>query len=598
MCIFSLFCSIDSFSLSIPFIVIGLLFCGTMAILYFFAKAAVQKLFSLLWKIWNAIQGLFYLIAIIVIFVRRKEFWASFKAGAGPILRSVPAVIIFSIVLAVLYCIVETKWFSISDPKGGKLYRQNAAGYYLLNEFFYVLKPEIILLWISWKYHIFQVSSCIGLILLFLCMLEKTCVLIGLKKRIQNWAVDAAKRNKDVCTYLSLKDFGPYFGQGNDNMSKILGPCEAASEWIGTMGMIWESEDMLICPHWLYREYFTQEDRNSRFFLFTGGIDGLGGAIEQETAVIISEFLTEGKDAAIYISKEDNTQPDEVMSHSVKRFNEKKNENDKAAQFLVAGGSMITIPYFATKEFVHPYPKNRAAIMKYDYIDEELQKIGKLEDSTECFYRLLKVIEYVWHYRALAMLAQDSQMCEMFVKDSFKSSMGLWERFQNKKSDMYSDIYTDQETVQAYCLISSLLSGGVRRRKKVSYSELCQIITQLRNRYVGHGTMAFSVSEELLEAVRQLAYRVLEIFYQRHEIIVDESKKLTIERKLTTDENEMSTVEVPLVYYNTIGQRSLCLLAGYVGWGNGVAEYLDYRNAAFRSGEIIEYQLDYREELM
>lgn len=494
------------------------------------------------------------------------------KQGVWAIFKSIPIEILLSFVLAALYSIGEEKWFTIDTGENG-IYRRNAVWYYLWQNFFETLNLISIFVWISRRHHIFHVTTNISIVLGCLYMLITIFSLIGLRKRMRAWINDKSKQNKNVCTYLSLHDFavGIYcFGARN-----ILESSNFATACKGTLQMFWESKEMLICPHWLYRDFFPEEEsRLSRFILFANDLI----VDREEVAIVIDEFFAAGKDAAVYIRESESAWYEKIKSRPIHRFYEKKAETDKAVKYMTSGigHGQVRIPYFGMGMFIHAYPKSLAAIVKYEYIDEEVLRINQIEDPTECFYRLLKVVEYAWHYRALAIISHNPNMYnDLLAKGSFQSSLGLWEKYQNKEKYKY----TDQKTMLAYRLVSDLLSGKTCGKTTIYYSELCQIITQLRNRYVGHGTMAFSVSQELLDAVKQLVGIVLGVFYKQEEFLIKE--------------HDISIEQAPLVYYNTEGERSLCLLAGYTGQSNEY-EYLDYQYATFRSNVKKEYRLDYK----
>lgn len=513
------------------------------------------------------------------------------KEGVWMIIKSIPIEILLSFVLAALYSAGEEKWFPINTDEKG-IYRRNAVWYYLWNCFFEMLNLITIFVWTSLLHNFFRVTMIIILVLTCPNMLIKIFTLSRLRKRMGAWIKDASRQNKNVCTYLLKHDFTALriypvaeilmkFLTNDFSVSftdfgvkDILRKSDSATVCKGTLQMFWESKEMLICPHWLYRDFFPEEEnRISKFILF---VDDKFKDIE-ETAIVIDEFFAAGKDAAVYFHESESDRYEKITSRPVHKFYEKKKETDKAANYMTTGAQQVEIPYFKKGRFLHAYPKSLAAIMKYEYIDGEILRINQIEDSTECFYRLLKVVEYAWHYRALAIISQNPDMYNnLLAKDSFQSSLGLWEKYQNKEKYKY----TDKETVKAYRLVSDLLSGKTCGKIIINYSELCQVITQLRNRYVGHGTMAFSVSWELLDAVKQLAAVVLGVFYQQ-EIFLPE-------------EPEQSKEQVPLVYYNTENSRSLCLLAGYTGKEHKISEYLDYQFAAFRSNDRVEYQLNYR----
>ncbi|MCM1261535.1 MAG: hypothetical protein NC313_02350 [Butyrivibrio sp.] len=524
------------------------------------------------------------------------------KDGIWVIIKNFPITALFSLALAALYSIGEEKLFPVKTGENG-IYRQNAVWYYLWNYLFEMLNLITIYVWISQRYHIFRVTTVIIIALECFGAITTIFTLGSLRKRMRAWINDASRQNKKVCTYLLRQDFaavrislvaemlgillkhnydiGKFLKRNYDTtiityfgVQDILEKSNSATVCKHTLDMFWESKDMLICPHWLYRDFFPEEEsRRSKLILFADDV-----LIDRaETASVIDESFAAGNDVAIYFHEDSLNQYEKITSRPVHKFYEKKAEMNKAADFMAVGTEWVKIPYFDRGMFIHAYPKSLPAIMKYEYIDGEILLINKIKDPTECFYRLLKLVEYAWHYRALAIISHNpDNYNDLFAKDSFQSSLGLWEKYQENENYKY----TDAETVRAYRLVSDLLNGKSCGKKIIYYPELCQVITQLRNRYVGHGTMAFSVSQELLDAVKQLTAVVLGAFYKQEIFLLEETDK--------------SKEQVPLAYYNTENGRSLCLLAGYIGQGHKISEYLDYKFATFRSNDRVEYRLDYK----
>ena len=368
---------------------------------------------------------------------------------------------------------------------------------------------------------------------------------------MERWINADIHREKKVCTYITaMEATSRLMGRDLESILKPLGLAKTVSR---TMELLWEGQDVLICPHWIYKEYLEKghEDRRCRLFLLTNvSFEGQNQVMQ----AVIDEYLSKGIPVAEYVAwsslfdSDMDSRQDKFIGRTITMYFEKKHQEKKAAQFLINKENRTEIPYFNNKVYTHEYPTCRSVKMKYKYADEELEALVQIQDSTECFYRLLKLVEYVWHYRALVSLADKNKGQKLWEKGGFQSSLGLWEKQQNQ----IKHNFVEEETVKAYCLVKRMLKGNTCGNTSVSYPELCEILTQLRNRYVGHGTMAFSVSEELLEALKQLVGAVLDVFYCQEDAVLSE--------------NAMFGEQVPMAYFQGKDDNmALCLLAG---WSN------------------------------
>lgn len=513
----------------------------------------------------------------------KKEIYENFITGGLVwIIVWIPISLVISIVLVIIYTRVEEKWCPIIKSENG-VYRKKPVRYYFLREF--VMKIEVIvtlgtffmMCFLGYYKKSFVESNInviiINIIIIIICcwsLIKFARKLSGLQKNMEVWINEEGRKNKKICTYIGSEDFSLRRVKGS--IRSIISGKEEIKSCSEVNDLIWENENIIICPYCFLKEYVDVEnDRIERFIFLNNGVS------EDKIAVIdsvIDEYICAQKNIAEYTFVTEEIRKSE--ERPIKRFSEKK-RGDAERVFQYISGKDVQIPYFEEKIFTYHYPKSVDVLVKYEYLDGKIEQLNEIREPAECFYQLLKVVEYVWHYRALVELSKEDEKRQKLAKKPFQSSLGIWEKYQNNVDRSYDD----EETVQAYRLIKNVLENKKCGSTKVKYSQLCQILTQLRNRYVGHGTMAFSVSHELLDAVKQLVKIVLDIFYAEEDITIEKDKMLI--------------PGIPLVCDRTSStKRSLGLLAGYMG--ENVAEYLDYENAVFCSKAAITYRLDYQEK--
>lgn len=127
------------------------------------------------------------------------------------------------------------------------------------------------------------------------------------------------------------------------------------------------------------------------------------------------------------------------------------------------------------------------------------------------FYALLKMAEYCIHIRALCRLCNhseaDPRTCRKIINPSFGTLCDLQEEPER--------IFQDPELAGALRWLDMLsCTKGTSRIKtrRASYNELCQVMVRLRNRFVGHGTMIYSIDEQVLAPLAIAMHRLVQVF--------------------------------------------------------------------------------------
>ena len=148
-------------------------------------------------------------------------------------------------------------------------------------------------------------------------------------------------------------------------------------------------------------------------------------------------------------------------------------------------------------------------VPKYRYLISQIKECNEASDNVEKFYGAIKIVEYIFQYRGLYVAGTQASKIKT---DELSFSMGGWNNLQKLLEDKNNRKYETPEFMQAAACIDKVLLS--KRPGKKNYKEISDVLVQLRNKYIGHGTMAYSVSEELLEAVYQFVYCVIEVFLQ------------------------------------------------------------------------------------
>ncbi|MCR5671392.1 MAG: hypothetical protein K6G10_10340 [Butyrivibrio sp.] len=172
---------------------------------------------------------------------------------------------------------------------------------------------------------------------------------------------------------------------------------------------------------------------------------------------------------------------------------------------LIDGQGQVTLSYkdssvsFAMEE-------------RFRYIVGQYEDGKRSDNNVEQFYGLVKIVEYIFQYRAL--WAACGNAADLGLDDSFGYNMGDYDDFQLSLSDTNNDysMESNKNVVLAERLVRNLTREERAGSESFSYGDICKSFVALRNKYIGHGTMAYSVSDELLDAVYVLALEIIRVF--------------------------------------------------------------------------------------
>ena len=148
------------------------------------------------------------------------------------------------------------------------------------------------------------------------------------------------------------------------------------------------------------------------------------------------------------------------------------------------------------------------------------QMLSNVQKDTEYFYDLMKICEFMVHYKSLADYERaaahyfDGPAAVSF--GTLAATVLDGDVTQTLRSDTYKE---------ALRFVSMVINGtaGDYSKKRPAYTGRMRMVN-LRNRYVGHGTMTYSVSEELTKMVMVIVHALCEEFLYAQEPLMIESK--------------------------------------------------------------------------
>ena len=224
--------------------------------------------------------------------------------------------------------------------------------------------------------------------------------------------------------------------------------------------------------------------------------------------------------------------------------------------------------------------------MKYEFPNHAISLMNASRENSEIFYQLIKLVESVFHYMALYKLSADEELKKKYIHDGFLSSIGMWqniafEKAGNKKT-YQADNPQGEKVLSAFKFVHKATLGADYGRVRVTYNEICSIITSVRNRYLGHGTMVFSVTQDLIDAFITLVGVIMEDFYGK-DVVIDVDK-----------DDEDGVILARSFYDQKEKHSSLQLISAISNEGDTrYVEYLDYRNGSCVCDTEKVYDLDY-----
>ena len=177
--------------------------------------------------------------------------------------------------------------------------------------------------------------------------------------------------------------------------------------------------------------------------------------------------------------------------------------------------------------------KNRAQELKnkigeerqYRYLIYSLDKIINSYNPIENFYTILKMTEYVLHYRALKNIILKGNLDEVSenLKESLKTpTLGTWIGYQSNKEDKNKK-YNNPELIKAFNHIDDVLKRPRKFEGKSTcfYQDICTYLLKIRNNILVHGVITYEVSLDLVEDLFTLGENIILAFLELNITILE-----------------------------------------------------------------------------
>ena len=213
---------------------------------------------------------------------------------------------------------------------------------------------------------------------------------------------------------------------------------------------------------------------------------------------------------------------------------------------------------------------------KNRYLISSFQKIINSYNPVEYLYSLLKICEYVIHYRALSTLVkmENVKAYDMELKNP---TLGIWIKYQNVKKK-----YQDSNLTTSITNIENIINKEQKETLKTTttYINLCELVVKLRNRLFGHGVVTYAISQNIVNDFMNIT-EILVLEFLDFSVTVEEEDKI----KGLFQENIKAIIkkEGGFYLYNH----------GFDGTKEPSLEYLDYKTGKlYIKNEESAIQLD------
>lgn len=549
----------------------------------FFIYSTDIYLFLYLW---------WFLINLIQVFFGKMKFFDLFTFIPFATKRLILFTLLYySLGMSIASFISDLTWKKLSQGKYG-LTRRHPFTYYFFEKLF-------ILTGLFLPIHFFTIKT---------GELNKTriAILIYLVLSIVNLIIDIYKMKKGikqgfsedrVCAYISLTEWNDRYSTNREFFHSFRF-CKPYF-YLGTD--IYKTDNGIICPYWLYLNYLKDDKgkKNVKFILISdpNSISSITSRQMRQIYRIIDECLQRKEPVLVVHRKNilDDTENklytkkinkqsrflQEILKRPVQFLCGSTIKEEEVKDFILQDNEKSNLVDYISK--LRGYLDAYANTDKYSYVKEELTKINLASDEVATFYRLVKIVEYIFHYRAIALLAMGKGNSKHIDKRKFTSSMGSWKAIQN----ISNKVYKDDEVVQAYRLIDGILNQSLGGKRVVKYHEISDLLTQLRNRYIGHGTMAFSVSTKLLISLMILVLVVLQEF-------LEDGLEISDNDVIKLDALEGEEVYCMIKDPNPMEEDPYVgLLSGFTKEERVIMEFLDYKKGEILSNTELIYDLSY-----
>ena len=219
---------------------------------------------------------------------------------------------------------------------------------------------------------------------------------------------------------------------------------------------------------------------------------------------------------------------------------------------------------------------------KNTYIKYALNQIINSFNSVEYFYNLLKIGEYITHYLGLKSILDDKDDILMRVNaDDIRMGMlSTWRNcinfdveYLNSNTEKVNQIVSENEVIKSIIDLRNVLK--IKNEEKEVYTfkqDICQVIADIRNKMMAHGTITYEVSESIVEDLFNIVFFAIKEFENINvNISEDEKIKAMFEKEISLaykKENKLFLYS----YSNYSKKEKKDVYQGYLNYETGICE--------------------------
>ncbi len=182
------------------------------------------------------------------------------------------------------------------------------------------------------------------------------------------------------------------------------------------------------------------------------------------------------------------------------------------------------------------------------------------------FYNLILIAEYMIHYEALMVLS-GSNMSDVDKSIMVNPSLGDYVNVINGEKKYSKESYADIINSARFLDSVAVRNGKSNiKTKAISKKQILEVVCKVRNRFLGHGTIIYAVSGEMVQALGQLVRLLLDEFSQL------EDKQSLIDKDVLQTSNTPCLYKKHTVLFNGVDQSGYC---AYLDYATGYTIYPD-----------------------
>ena len=206
------------------------------------------------------------------------------------------------------------------------------------------------------------------------------------------------------------------------------------------------------------------------------------------------------------------------------------------------------------------------------YIKYALKQIINSHNPLENFYTILKIAEYVIHYRALRNIVDKEDISsspDSLKRNLSNPTLGVWINYQKLKEEKRVKKYDSPEIVKAFNHIDDIFKMPRKFEGKsvVNYKDICDYIVNVRNNILVHGILTYEVSVNLVNDLFILTENIVRPFL---ELNISISEHDLIQGLFTENIRALEDEEEEFYLYSFgIERANKDLLLEYLNYKNG-----------------------------